>query len=68
MDYRLLLSGHFAEYVYDLHGLTPGYAYGELQALGRINERALASDASGADFSMAIRQGMPGIPADEAQP
>lgn len=68
MDYRMLLSGHFAEYVYDLHGLTPGYRYGELQALGHINERALASDASGDDFSTSIRQGMPGVPIDEVHP
>src|SRR5690554_6805691 len=68
MDYRMLLSGRFAEYVYDLHGLTPGYRYGELQALGHINERALASDASGDDFSTSIRQGMPGVPIDEVHP
>ena len=68
MDYRLLLSGHFAEYIYDLHGLTPGHRYAELQALGHINERALASDASGGDFSMSIRQGVPGVPADEVSP
>ena len=68
IDYRLLLSGHFAEYVYDLHGLTPGYRYGELQTRGHINERALASDASDADFSVSIRQGVPGIPASEAHP
>jgi hypothetical protein len=68
IDYRLLLSGHFAEYVYDLHGLTPGYRYGELQALGYINEHALASDASGDDFSMSIRQSIPGIPVNEVHP
>ena len=68
MDYRLLLSGYFAQYVYDLHGLTPGYRYGELQALGHINKRALASDASGDNFSMSIRQGVPGIPANEVHP
>ena len=67
-DYRLLLSGHFAEYIHDLHGLTPGHRYAELQALGHINERALASDASGDDFSMSIRQGVPGVPADEVSP
>ena len=67
-DYRLLLSGHFAEYIHDLHGLTPGHRYAELQALGHINERALASDASGGDFSMSIRQGVPGVPADEVSP
>ena len=63
-DYRLLLSGHFAEYIHDLHGLTPGHRYAELQALGHINERALASDASGDDFSMSIRQGVPGVPGE----
>ena len=68
MDYRLLLSGYFARYVYDLHGLTPGYRYDELQALGHINERALASDVSEDDFSMSIRQGVPGIPANEVNP
>lgn len=68
MDYRLLLSGHFAEYVYDLHGLTPGHRYAELQALGQINERALASDASGDDFSTSIRQGVPGVRTDEVHP
>lgn len=68
MDYRLLLSGHFAEYVYDLHGLTPGYRYRELQELGYINERALDSDASGDDFSMSIRQGVPGTPTDGVHP
>jgi hypothetical protein len=26
-DYRLLLSGHFAEYIRDLHGLTPGHRH-----------------------------------------
>ena len=68
MDYRLLLSGYFARYVYDMHGLTPGYRYDELQALGHINERALASDVSEDDFSMSIRQGVPGIPANEVNP
>jgi len=68
LDYRLLVSGRFAEYARDLHGLTPGYRYAELQSLGHINERALAADVSGRDFSMAIRQGVPGIPVDEVRP
>ena len=68
MDYRLLLSGHFAEYVYDLHGLTPGHRYAELQARGHINERALGSDWSWDDFSMSIRRGVPGIPINEVYP
>ncbi|GAB2703637.1 hypothetical protein [Aliiglaciecola aliphaticivorans] len=53
---------------YDLHGLVSDYSYAELQALGYINEHALASDASAADFSTSIRQGVPGGPANEAYP
>ena len=89
LDYRLLLSGYFAGYVYDLGGLTPGHGFDELQALGHINARALATDGmapaardigdadapgradhapdadagpAAADFSRAIRRGVPGIP------
>lgn len=76
LDHRLLLSGHFAGYVYDQGGLTPGYDFAELQALGHINARALAADrgaeghggsASGPHaFSRRIRQGVPGISGDDA--
>lgn len=62
LDYRLLLSGHFAEYVHDLGGLAEGYEYAQLQSLGYINARALAADADGEDFAEAIRRGIPGIP------
>ncbi len=67
MDLRLLLSGHFAEYVHDQGGLAPGYAYAELQARGYINPRALAvpDDADSAAFSRAIRRQVPGVPAAE---
>lgn len=60
LDYRLLLSGYFAEYAYDLGGLVPGYAYSTLQDLGHINERALQHDAvTDQSFSTAIREGVP---------
>lgn len=59
MDYRLLLSGHFAEYAYERGALAQGYDYRRLQALGHINARALLADAEGADFSQAIRRGLP---------
>ena len=62
LDYRLLLSGHFAEYVHDLGGLAEGYEYAQLQSLGYINARALAADADGEDFAEAIRRGNPGNP------
>lgn len=71
LDYRLLLAGHFAEYVYDQGGLAPGYAYAQLRERGYINRRARAVPADTADagaFSRAIRRGVPGIPASESQP
>ncbi len=62
LDYRLLLSGHLARYVHQLGGLAPGYTSAQLEARGHINARALAADASGEDFSRAIRHGVPGVP------
>lgn len=67
-DYRLLLSGHFAEYVYDLGALTPGYRYSDLQSLGYINPRALSHDSAKHGFSTAIRVGVPGTATDETYP
>lgn len=64
LDYRLLASGHFAEYAYDHGALAPGYPFGELQRRGHINGRAHGPNAD-ADFSRAIRAGVPGIPTRE---
>jgi hypothetical protein len=59
VDWRLLLSGHLAEYAYDQHGLLPGYDLATLQRLGQVTERAREADQA-ADFSTRIRTGMPG--------
>ncbi|MGC7403238.1 DUF4105 domain-containing protein [Pandoraea pneumonica] len=59
LDYRLLLSGYFAEYAYDQGGLTPGFTYDQLQSRGDFVKRALAAGDS-PDFSTLIRQGVPG--------
>ncbi|WP_456975659.1 lipoprotein N-acyltransferase Lnb domain-containing protein [Luteimonas sp. A277] len=67
LDYRLLLSGHFAEYVHDAGGLVPGHDYAQLQAAGRISDRARAFTGPPEDFSRAIRTGVPGIK-DPARP
>ncbi|MFM9923763.1 DUF4105 domain-containing protein [Variovorax sp. H27-G14] len=68
MDYRLLASGYLPDYLYDVGGLTPGYSMEALRAAGRITERAIATDKTpGADFSQAIRQGLPGVDAKAAQ-
>ncbi|MHC9083791.1 Lnb N-terminal periplasmic domain-containing protein [Luteimonas sp. RIT-PG2_3] len=61
LDYRLLLSGYLGEYVHDLGALAPGYDFPALQAAGRITDRAKAADASGEDFTQAIRRGVPGM-------
>lgn len=67
LDYRLLLSGHFAEYAYDHDGLVPGFDYLALQSAGRFTQRALqAGDA--ADYSRRIRVGVPGADPREALP
>ncbi|AKM33113.1 hypothetical protein AB870_22295 [Pandoraea faecigallinarum] len=59
LDYRLLLSGYFAEYAYDQGGLTPGFTYAQLQERGNFVQRALAAGDSPA-FSTRIREGVPG--------
>jgi len=58
LDLRLLLSGYLPSYVQEVGALTPGYTLQELQAQGRITERALRAGPD-ADFSAAIRQGLP---------
>ena len=71
MDHRLLLSGYFAQYVYDLGGLTPGYEFAQLQSRGHINPRALSIPVDTVDhaaFSGAIRRGVPGIQPHEVAP
>jgi hypothetical protein len=62
LDYRLLASGHFAEYAYDQGALTPGLPYATLQQRGHINARAHKAGPAADDFSRAIRAGVPGIP------
>ncbi len=58
LDWRLLLSGYLPSYVQEAGALTPSYSLQELQADGRITDRVLQLPP-GADFSAAIRQGLP---------
>jgi len=59
LDYRLLASGYFDAYAYDLGVLTPGIDFATLKARGRITARARAAGDDPA-FSRLIRQGVPG--------
>ena len=58
LDLRLLASGYLPSYVQEVGALTPGYSLQQLQARGRITERARQAGPN-ADFSAAIRQGLP---------
>lgn len=63
LDYRLLVSGYFAEYAGDLGVLTPGVDFATLKARGRITDRARAAGDDPA-FSRLIRVGVPGVEAE----
>ena len=66
LDYRVLLSGYLDAYAFDVGGLVPGNDFSVLRERGRITVRARqAGDA--ADFSVRIRQGIPGIQQANAQ-
>lgn len=64
-DYRLLASGYLPNYVYDLGGLDTRYDFATLERMGYVSRRAnaalsdAAADASGLEFSRAIRVGIP---------
>lgn len=66
LDYRLLVSGYFAEYARDLGVLTPGVDFATLKARGRITDRARAAGDDPA-FSRLIRAGVPGVEAETAR-
>ncbi|MCB5363876.1 DUF4105 domain-containing protein [Pusillimonas sp. CC-YST705] len=61
LDYRLLLSGYFAEYAFDQDGLTPGLDFQVLEQAGNITERARAFTGTPEAFPAAIRVGVPGV-------
>jgi len=60
LDYRLLLSGYFADYAYDHGALVPGYSFEALKAAGRITPRAQAIGPDD-DYAKTIRRGVPGV-------
>jgi hypothetical protein len=59
LDWRLLLSGYFDRYAYELGGLAPGLDFPTLRDRGNVTARARASQDRD-DFSERIRQGVPG--------
>ena len=60
LSWKVLLSGHAAEYAYEWRRLDTSMPFPELQRRSRINEAARAADQA-TDFSRRIRAGLPGI-------
>ncbi len=58
LDWRVLLSGYFPEYAYDLGSLDTSLPFAELKARSLINPKAQAADRD-PDFSRRIREGLP---------
>ena len=57
-NWKLLLSGYAAEYVYEQGGLDTSLPFAELRQRSHINARAQAA-GNAADFSQRIRAGLP---------
>ena len=62
LDWRVLLSGYFPEYAYELGSLDTSMPFAELKARSLINDKAHAADRA-PDFSARIRAGLPRPPA-----
>jgi hypothetical protein len=61
LDWRVLLSGYFPDYAYDLGSLDTDLPFAELKMLSLINAKAHAADQD-PDFSQRIRVGLPRPP------
>jgi Domain of unknown function (DUF4105) len=67
LDWRVLLSGYFPEYAYDLGSLDTSLPFEELKSRSLINDKAHAADQA-PDFSQRIREGLPRPPSRSALP
>jgi Domain of unknown function (DUF4105) len=59
-SWKILASGYVPEYLYEAGRLNNTLPFAELQRLSEINARAQAADKA-ADFSVRIREGLPGF-------
>lgn len=60
LSWKVLLSGHAAEYAYDHGRLDTRLPFEELRRRSRVNAAAVAADRA-PDFSRRIREGLPGM-------
>jgi uncharacterized protein DUF4105 len=61
LSWKIIVSGHVPEYLYDQGRLDTSRPFEELRRLGHVNERARAAGPTAADFSQRIREGLPGV-------
>lgn len=75
VDWRLLASGYLPSYLAEIGALTPGYTLAQLEAASDITAQAqhwlpassMDDTAARRDFSRAIRQGLPPVPATHSR-
>jgi hypothetical protein len=60
LSWKIIVSGHLPEYLYEKGRLDSSLPFEELRARGHVNERARAAGTA-ADFSQQIRVGLPGV-------
>jgi hypothetical protein len=58
VSWKILVTGHLPEYVYEQDRFDRDVPFEELKRLGHINQRAQKADKS-SDFSRLIRVGVP---------
>jgi hypothetical protein len=66
LSWKVLLSGHAAEYAHEHGRLDPSLPFEELRRRSRVNPAAVAADGA-SDFSRRIRRELPGM-AGPSQP
>jgi Domain of unknown function (DUF4105) len=60
-SWKILVSGHVPEYLYEHGRLDTSLPFAELHERSRINDRAREAGATAPDFSQRIRAGLPGM-------
>ena len=61
LSWKILVSGHVPEYVYDAGRLDSDIPFAELRKRGHINDLAQTAGADAPDFSQRIRANLPGV-------
>lgn len=66
-SWKIVLSGHVPEYLYEKGRLDTSLPFEELRERGHVNARARAAGTA-PDFSQRIREGLPGVAPPDSRP